>query len=46
MAACNYTSMWFQVYILFFVLFSIYINVVSTMCKIKVREATSTSTLL
>ena len=36
----HYPIMWFQVYILVFVLFNI--NVVSTMCKIKVREATIT----
>ena len=38
LATCSYPFMWFQVYILVFV----YINVVSTVCKIKVREATIT----
>ena len=41
LATCSYPFMWFQVYILVFVLFGIY-NVVSTVCKIKVREATIT----
>ena len=38
LATCSYPFIWFQVYILVFV----YINVVSTVCKIKVREATIT----
>ena len=38
LATCSYHFIWFQVYILVFV----YINVVRTVCKIKVREATIT----
>ena len=41
LATCSYPFIWFQVYILVFV----YKNVVTTLCKIKVREATITRLL-